>query len=642
LSLFFSKHHRLFFSPSPPQPHIPLPYHRFFQSASLASHFDLLEQLAIMVLVNVLGLIAAAARTVVDIPFELTHAGAPRDLSLPQNDANIELRTEQISAKQDRILYGPSLLGNTSFFPIGENGTAIVNRDFALWAADAMPVQNASALEAADALKDINAHGGLQTIEDYKILYEGNWQTTVPNGIAEGVFENKTSDLLFSMERLSVNPYILKRLNPAEDAVPFDVDVSIVQELTGSSLSTLLEAGRLFLADHGYQKEYTPQEGRYLAYTSALFFISNTTRFLPLAIKTNTGADLVYTPLDEDNDWQLAKIMFAVNDLFHSQMFHLANSHAVAEIINLAALRTLGDNHPVLAYLNRIMYQAYALRLVGERILFNNSGYWDQSFALPNTAARDFATDSYPTVTGPFRANFFEQNLRSRGLIDAEYGPELPRFPFYEDGTKLIAVIREFVESFVNSLYESDADLEADWEIQAWIEEANGPAEVLDFPPAPLTSRTTLIDILSHLAWLTGVSHHVLNQGEPVTASGVLPFHPASLFAPLPEEKGTVESLLPWLPNEEQSVTYLSLLARFNRPGVVAKQQTTKYMFNDEVLLKGTGEAVKAANAKFIEGMDAISKEISGRKFDSEGLSQGMPVIWKGMDPGLVPFFLSV
>jgi hypothetical protein len=95
-----------------------------------------------------------------------------------------------------------------------------------------------------------------------------------------------------------------------------------------------------------------------------LFFIHPTSGdFLPLAIKTNVGADLVYTPLDSSNDWLLAKMMFNVNDILHSQMFHLAASHDVGEIVHEAALRTLSFDHPVMVILERLMYQAFAVRV---------------------------------------------------------------------------------------------------------------------------------------------------------------------------------------------------------------------------------------------------------------------------------------
>lgn len=196
--------------------------------------------------------------------------------------------------------------------------------------------------------------GGLQTLTDYHHLYKGEWTNSVPDGAALGVFSNYTSDLLFAMERLSVNPYAIRRLHPTADELPFTVDNFIVTALTGWSLETLHRNGQLFMVDHSYQARYPTGTGRYTAACSAYFYIHpKSGQFLPLAVKTNVGADLVYTPLDAENDWLLAKVMFNQNDLFHSQIFHLANSHAVTEIVHLAALRTLSDKHPVLVLLKR-------------------------------------------------------------------------------------------------------------------------------------------------------------------------------------------------------------------------------------------------------------------------------------------------
>lgn len=111
-----------------------------------------------------------------------------------------------------------------------------------------------------------------------------------------------------------------------------------------------------------YQAKYE-KSARFGAACTAYFYIHPVSGdFLPLAIKTNTGSDLTYTPLDSKNDWLLAKLMFNVNDLFHSQFFHLAESHDVGEIVHEAALRTLSLNHPVMVILERLMYQAYAIR----------------------------------------------------------------------------------------------------------------------------------------------------------------------------------------------------------------------------------------------------------------------------------------
>ena len=159
------------------------------------------------------------------------------------------------------------------------------------------------------------------------------------------------------MERLSVNLYGVRRLHSTDDILPFDVEPATSATLAGTDLQTLHQAGRLFYVDHSYQAAYPTSVGKYTAACSSYFFIHPiSSEFLPLAINTNVGSSLVYTPLDIKEDWLLAKAMFNMNDLFHGQIFHLANSHAVNEVVHQAALRTMSNAHPVLGLLDRHTY----------------------------------------------------------------------------------------------------------------------------------------------------------------------------------------------------------------------------------------------------------------------------------------------
>ena len=190
-------------------------------------------------------------------------------------------------------------------------------------------------------------------MSDYNLLYKGQWTSSVPEGTDSGMLSNYTQDLLFSMERLSVNPYSIRRLQPTGDNLAFEVDNSIVMNLAGVSLEELYTKGHLFYADHRAQANLT-RTSRYAAACDAYFYIHpKSGDFLPLAIRPNVGNDLIYTPLDQPTDWLLAKIMFNTNDLWYGQLYHFSATHSVVEIVNEAAIRSLSDDHPVLAILNR-------------------------------------------------------------------------------------------------------------------------------------------------------------------------------------------------------------------------------------------------------------------------------------------------
>jgi arachidonate 15-lipoxygenase (second type)/8-lipoxygenase (S-type) len=174
-----------------------------------------------------------------------------------------------------------------------------------------------------------------------------------PAGVDPGMLTNYTQDLLFSMQRLSSSPYQVRRLIPNSDAIPFTISNSTVSQISGLNLQQLFQQGRLFYIDYRDQANLT-STGRYAAACDAYFYIdTNSGNFLPLAIRTNVGANLIYTPLDKPNDWLLAKMMFNVNDFWASQWTHLAATHEVLQIVWQAAIRSISQEHPVYAILNR-------------------------------------------------------------------------------------------------------------------------------------------------------------------------------------------------------------------------------------------------------------------------------------------------
>lgn len=447
----------------------------------------------------------------------------------------------------------------------------------------------------------------------------------MPDGLDAGVLSNASLDLQFSMERLSASPFSVRRLKPSE-SLPFTVDSSIVSRITDESLDSLLSKGRLFFVDHSVQLAL-PKTARYSGSCSAYFFISSSGDFLPLAIKTNTGFDLIYTPLDSEPDWTLAKIMVNSNEAFFDEVYHVAAAHSVQEIVHLAATRALSASHPVLALLDCLMIGSYAPRPVGETVLTNDGGAFDTYGSITGSGALQAITLYYNFGAGAWESNYFVTNLESRGLINCTWGPALSHHPFYEDVSKIYSSLRNFMTVFVESYYQADIILEFDHELQDWIAEGK-LAQIMKFPSS-LKSRKHLIDILTHFAYLT-IVHNTLNGGDPVSVSSSLPFHPASLHAPLPTEKG-ISDIMPWLPNVTTAIEEIGLFARFNRP--VYESASFLNIFNNNKFLNLSNDAVRQAEQKFRDEMNALSTEMQGWTFDANGLHRGMPSIWDALNP---------
>ncbi|CAN8104692.1 unnamed protein product [Discula destructiva] len=495
-------------------------------------------------------------------------------------------------------------------------------------------------MTAADVLAASDqTYNGLASVEDYLLLYDNEWVKTLPKGPALGVLTNYSQDLFFSMERLANNPFSVKRLTPGT-SLPFDVDDATAQNITGSTLAKLLQSGRLFYADHTEQANLARTTDKFGGACSAFFYIAESGDFLPLAVRTNTGANLIYTPADSPEDWLLAKILFNINDFFYSQVYHLAATHEVIQITWMAAIRTLSNEHPIYGLLNRLTYEVFAINPLAAQVLFANGSFFDELLPFTGAAAAAYNTELYFNGAGAFQANYFQTELESRGLLNASSGPALENFPYYEDASVIYSAMRAFVTAFVGSYYSSDAVVKADTELQAWAREANGDAGVMDFP-ATITTKTQVVDILTHIAHLGSTAHHAVNTNELLSLSASFPMHPGALHKPVPTVKGNT-SVVEYLPPLDNVIKQFELDALFARPLLVNSNRSLLNMFNDNNFLAGTNAATKTAAASFTSSMKAFSAKVQARTFDADGLSQGMPFVWQALDPAVALYSVTI
>ncbi|USW50314.1 Putative lipoxygenase, lipoxygenase domain superfamily [Septoria linicola] len=535
-------------------------------------------------------------------------------------------------------------IGGGPFSPAGPSGLAAIQRDALIYRQEGGAQLNVTRADNASAVASIDKYNGLKTLDDYVNLYDDEWvNSTFPTGVSPGILSNYTQDLLFSMERLSFNPYAVRRLS-TEEELPFYMDDQLARDIAEQSLGELQGSERLFYVDHRNQSSLTRvTDGKYAAACDAYFYISQSSgEFLPLAIRTNTNNSLIYTPQDSAEDWLLAKMIFNANDFFMAQFHHLSNTHYVAEIAYQAAIRTLSEEHPVLAILSRIMYGTFGIRPSAVSTLFAPGAAVDRYFGYTGAAAAQYSEDLYASgYAGAFRSNYLADNLKRRGLINST-GPALKHFPFYENALPIYQVTRKFISRFVDSYYCDTQALVKDQELQAWLTEASGPAQVIDFPNREdLKTTSDLVDILTHIAHLSTSAHHAINLNQLITGAGALPFHPTALYKPIPTAKG-VTDVASYLPPLEKCLGLIVVEANFARPLLAGTNRSLVHMFDDEKMLKRMNQATRDANAKFMAEMRVRSEVVRNRTFDQDGLSQGMPFLWKALDPEVIPWSLSI
>ncbi|KAJ4417863.1 hypothetical protein N0V82_005920 [Gnomoniopsis sp. IMI 355080] len=574
-----------------------------------------------------------------DIFLLAAHIRNVASYSLPQRAALPLARALAIDVTRNGFTYGPSV-GGGPFYPVGLLGLA---KDAVDVAAEGIESAAELALTTADELAAASAgnakYNSLASVDDYTLLYDGEWTHTLPKGPAPGVLTNYSQDLFFSMERLANAAFSVQRL-AAGTSLPFNVDDTITKNISGFTLAELLAAGRLFYADHTDQVNLAATSDKYGAACSAYFYIASSGEFLPLAIRTNVGADLVYTPADDAEDWLLAKIMFNINDFFYTQVYHLAATHEVIQISWMAAIRTLSTVHPIHGLLNRLTYEVFAINPLASTLLFANGGFFDQILPFTGAAAQGYNTDLYFNGSGSFQANYFQTNLRARGLINPSVGPELSSFPYYEDASVIYSALETFMIAFVKSYYTSDSVVKSDTELQAWASEANGDAEMIDFPTS-ITTVDQLVDILTHFAHLSSTVHHAINTNELLSLSATFPMHPGALYKPIPTTKGNT-SVVDFLPPLDKVLVQFELDALFARPTLADSNRSLLNMFNDATFLSETNTATKTAAATFKSSMEDFSAKVQARTFDANGLCQGMPFVWQALDPAVAPFSVTI
>ncbi|PNP82125.1 hypothetical protein FNYG_04314 [Fusarium nygamai] len=441
------------------------------------------------------------------------------------------------------------------------------------------------------------------------------------------------------MERLSVHPESLRRVKP-DERVALRVDDKIARKITTKTQRSLQREGRLFIVDHSTLANLTLTKGHYGGACEALFFIHPVSQeFLPLAIRPNNGSPLVYTPLDEENDWTLAKILLNMNDVWHNQSYHLSAVHVTSDLIYMSATRSFSDMHPVWGLIRRVAANSFAYRVGASETLVNPGGEIEKNFAWNGDQAIEYSKQLWQSECAPWQANYLETKLTRRGLINCEYGPKLKSFPYYDDASVILGALRTFITAYVDAYYTSDHAITADKELVAWFHEAARAADIVDFP-ASISTKSELVAVLSHHAYLISVLHGSLNRNSLVHYSAVLPMHPLSLYQPLPKKKG-VSSLEPFLPDLDASVLQIALVATFNQAPIADTSDSLRFLSNETEFHSRINNKARTAAKVYSATLSRFSKEVKGRKLGRDGCSQGMPFVWNVFDPSTAPGIMA-
>ncbi|KAI0157772.1 lipoxygenase [Xylariaceae sp. FL1272] len=580
---------------------------------------------------------AALAATVSALPAVTRNDNAKPSYSIPLHDKNPKSRASALATKRAGWKYKEFPLGGAPL-PDGSLANKTIAEQDKSWLPFLGVIQNQITQDTDKAIEDLHTSGPFTSLDDYARLYDNEWQTIVPGELlVPGMATNYTDDRLFSMSRLSANPYRTRRVQ-RKDKLLFPVDNAA--SITGLSLEQLRDQGRLFSVDYS-DMATLPRSSNYGAICQAFFYIDpKSGDFLPLAVNAMySNSSLIYTPEDSPDDWMLGKLLFNQNDNWYITYAHISFSHSASDFAYLTALRSLSESHPLMALIERFESTPLNIRPVLYKGIIT-SGAIDKYYPWTGDAARLYANQVFESgEASNFQSNYIEKRLENAGLINSRFGPELKSFPFWEDTSVIVSTMRTFFKEVIDSYYTNDLAVLLDKEVQGWAKEAQ-VAGLPDFPKV-ISSRKQLADILTHIDYLGAVVHGVISSNGVIGYMAALPFAPTAFYKPLPTTKGA-SNLIQYMPNIYQAVAQVSTLLAASRSAWIDGNQTMTHMWDDEAMLSRMNSKTRAANVHFKDTMNDFSAEVRARTFDSEGLNRGMPVMWRPLDPNAAPYWSVV
>ncbi|XP_043331567.1 hydroperoxide isomerase ALOXE3 [Cervus elaphus] len=451
---------------------------------------------------------------------------------------------------------------------------------------------------------------------------------------SEYVREHWCEDQFFGYQYLNgVNPVMLHCLSSLPSKLPITNDMVAPSLGPGTCLQTELERGNIFLADYWILEEVPVHciNGRpqFVAAPLCLLWLNPQGALVPLAIQLcqTPGPDSpIFLPTDTDWDWLLAKTWVRNSEfLVHENNTHFLCTHLLCEAFAMATLRQLPLCHPIYKLL--LPHTRYTLQVntIARATLLNPEGLVDKVTSIGRQGLLYLMSTGLAHFT---YTNFcLPDSLRARGVLD------IPNYHYRDDGLKIWAAIESFVSEIVGYYYTSDASVQQDSELQAWVAEIFAQAflgrESSGFP-RQLCTQGELVKFLTAIIFNCSAQHAAVNSGQHDFGAW-MPNAPSSMRQPPPQTKGTttLKSYLDTLPEVNTTCNNILLFWLVSQE---PKDQRPLGTYPDEHF---TEEAPRRSIVVFQNRLAQISRDIRER-------NRGLALPYAYLDPPLIENSVSI
>ncbi|XP_019521438.1 PREDICTED: hydroperoxide isomerase ALOXE3 isoform X2 [Hipposideros armiger] len=506
----------------------------------------------------------------------------------------------------------------------------------------------------------IDRKGSWKKLDDIRNIFWCHKTVT-----SEYVTEHWCEDQFFGYQYLNgINPVMLHRLSSLPSKLPVTNDMVGPLLGPGTCLQTELQRGNIFLADYWILAEAPVHclNGRqqYVAAPLCLLWLNPQGTLMPLAIQLSQtpGPDSpIFLPTDSDWDWLLAKTWVRNSEfLVHEHNTHFLCTHLLCEAFAMATLRQLPLCHPIYKLL--LPHTRYTLQVntIARATLLNPEGLVDKVTSIGRQGLLYLMSAGLAHFT---YTNFcLPDSLQARGVL------AIPNYHYRDDGLKIWAAIESFVSEIVGYYYPSDASVQQDSELQAWVGEifdqaflgressgsltlvVRSKVEAIRFIqerddgdwivvetegfPRRLCTPKELVKFLTAIIFNCSAQHAAVNSGQHDFGAW-MPNAPSSMRQPPPQTKGTttLKSYLETLP--EVNVTCNNILL-FWLVSQEPKDQRPLGTYPDQHF---TEEAPQRSIAAFQSRLAQISRDIRER-------NQGLALPYAYLDPPLIENSVSI
>jgi arachidonate 15-lipoxygenase len=444
----------------------------------------------------------------------------------------------------------------------------------------------------------------------------------------EVVGRSQTDEYFAEMMVAGPDPTRLTRLDAVPDKFPITTQhLHSDPELAHETLEVAIAAGRVYWVDHepmtALNNGRHPQVPKYIYSPMVAFAVPRAGGAIrPFAIQCgqHPAGREIYTPAD-GYSWKVAKnCVLAAHNTYHGVLTHLGFTHLLSEAVWLAAVRNLASVHPVAVLLRRHFEGTMTINKLAVELLIQ------PGMAVDYLIGSDLAS-TYPWLAEhrkkfSFTGNYLPTRLERSGIDGAG---ALPHHPYREDGLLVWAAIRRWADEFVAGYYQTDGDVRADHELQAWAVEVASPdgGAVSDFgaTPGSIADRTDLAEILTMVIWTAGPQHAAVNFTQKEHLS-YLPANPIAGYTPEPHGRGhTEDDWLANLPPLDVAVQQLCIMQFLG-----SMHQTTLGEYDNDF-----------RNTPVAKGLRGFQEDLSAAEDEIAQRNRRRPSAYQYLRPSLIP-----